>query len=391
MLRMRPAAALLFLSASVTSLGCASDGAGDPEWVPNPNADAAMLTTPEEDAGATGVLPGPDAGTADAAPADTGIATPLDAGPVTDSTPEAGVDAGTQDAGADGDAGATTTDASAQEDAGPPPGAGDCLDGITDYGNDGPFEFKTEEEGKVKFWVPQVPAGCKVPVVHLANGTTANCANYQGALERLASHGFLTACYEDPDTGAGEYGITAFETAFSKYPDLADDTKLGSTGHSQGGQASIVTLQLAEEKWGSEKTYTALAMEPASGYGTQPNGQTWQQSYGKVTSPVFMFSGNSSTGFSNSALLGLTTGDGLVAISWVNEGFSALSESIEAYHWLAVGATHIPTPVGPEQQMSIPWFRWKLLGDQGACMYLKQMPNGDDWEVQKEQNPEDCQ
>jgi hypothetical protein len=182
----------------------------------------------------------------------------------------------------------------------------------------------------------------------------------------------------------------AFDTALTMFPDLAAN-KLGSTGHSQGGQASCVVTQLAEQKWGDKMTYATLAMEPASGYGRQPSGQTWQQSYGKIKSPVFMFSGDSATGFSSSALLGQTTGDGLVAISWVNEGFEALSKDIEAYHWTGVGATHIPTPVPEEQQISIPWFRWKLLSDKAACEFFKKMPDAGKWKVQKEQNAKPCE
>ena len=177
--------------------------------------------------------------------------------------------------------------------------------------------------------------------------------------------------------------------AFEMFPELADN-KLGSTGHSQGGQAALVTIQLAEAKYGDKMTYAGLAMEPASGFGTQPSGQTWQQAYSKITSPVFMFSGDSATGYANSRLLGMSEGDGLVAISWVQEGYDALSKTVEAYHWTAVGGTHIPTPVEPEQQVSIPWFRWKLLGDKAACEFFKTLPGGGKWKVQKEQNAEPC-
>jgi hypothetical protein len=257
---------------------------------------------------------------------------------------------------------------------------GACLDGITNYEDAGPFKFEAKVSGMVKLWVPMVPAGCKVPIVHLANGTTANCGNYQGALERLATHGFLTVCYEDPNTGAGTQGITAIQTAMTMYPDLADN-KIGSTGHSQGGQAAFIVLQLAEAKWGTEYIYAGLAMEPASGFGTQPAGGSWQSYYAKIKSPMFMFSGDSSGG----------TSDGLVSIAWVQQGFDALSKTIEAYHWTGVGATHIPTPVLQEQEVSIPWFRWKLLGDNDACKFFKKMPDDKTkWKVQKEQNAAPC-
>jgi hypothetical protein len=252
-------------------------------------------------------------------------------------------------------------DSGTTSDAAPPPSSGNmcpALAAITDYENAGPFMYTAKTSGAIKMWVPTVPAGCKIPMVHLANGTTAVCADYQDDLNRLASHGFLTLCYEDTNTGAGTQGIQAFDAAISMFPDLVD-TKIGSTGHSQGGQAAFVVLQLAEAKYGSKYTYAGLAMEPASGFGTQPTGETWQQSYGKIKSPMFMFSG---------------TADMLVSAAWVGEAYSAMNPMNEVYWWSATGATHIPTPQVPEEQVSIPWFRWKLLGDQAACKFFKAIP-----------------
>jgi len=206
-------------------------------------------------------------------------------------------------------------------------------------------------------WVPQMPAGCRIPMVHLANGTTATCSAYQGDLNRLASHGFLTLCYENTNTGAGTQGIQAYDAAIAMFPDLVDK-KIGSTGHSQGGQAAFTVLQLAEAKY-TGYTFAGLAMEPASGFGTQPSGGTWQQVYAKIKSPMFMFSG---------------TADMLVSAAWVGQAYSAMNPKNEVYWWSATGATHIPTPEVPEQQVSIPWFRWKLLGDKAACTFFKAMP-----------------
>jgi hypothetical protein len=254
-----------------------------------------------------------------------------------------------------------------------------CLSGITDYEDMGPFTYTAVVSGSVKMWIPMVPSGCKVPVIHLANGTGATCSDYQDDLNRFASQGFLTTCYEDPNTGAGTDGMTAFETAIMMYPDLADN-KLGSTGHSQGGQAAFTTLQLAEAKWGTTMTYAGLAMEPASGFGDQPAGGTWQQVYGEIKSPMFMFSG---------------TADMLVSAAWVGEAYSAMNPKNEVYWWSATGATHIPTPQVPEEQVSIPWFRWKLLGDNAACKFFKAMPNNTaispGWTVEMTENEAPCQ
>jgi hypothetical protein len=256
---------------------------------------------------------------------------------------------------------------------------GSCLDGITDYEDAGPFMYTATKSGNVNIWAPKVPAGCKVPVIHLSNGTGAVCADYGDALVRMATHGFLTTCYEDPNTGAGTDGITAFQTAISMYPDLADN-KLGSTGHSQGGQAAFTCLQLAEAKWGSSYIYAGLAMEPASGFGTQPSGGTWQSIYGQIKSPMFMFSG---------------TADMLVSAAWVGQAYSAMNPKNEVYWWSATGATHIPVPNVPEEQVSIPWFRWKLLGDSAACKFFKAIPGNSmispGWTKVMSENEAPCQ
>lgn len=247
-----------------------------------------------------------------------------------------------------------------------------CLDGITDYEKDGPFTSMAMTSGMVKLWIPAVPAGCKVPVIHLANGTGGTCNTYAAILRRLASHGFLATCYESPQTGQGTQCVTALELAFTMFPDLADN-KIGSTGHSQGGGAAFTCLQRAEEKWGTAKIYTGLAMEPASGYGDSP--ANWAEMYGKIKSPMFMFNGTSDT---------------LVSSSWVKQAFDAMSSTNETYWYAAIGATHVPVPTAATQQVAVPWFRWKLLGDKAACEYFKAMPNGDKWDLKESQNEVAC-
>jgi hypothetical protein len=275
-----------------------------------------------------------------------------------------------------GDAGSAGTAGTGGGGAGGGGGTGgpSCLDGIKTYGAAGPFQYQARHSGTVKIWVPTVPAGCKVPVVHLANGTGATCSAYQQVLNRLASHGFLTTCYENTNTGAGTQGITAIETVYRNHAALAD-TKIGSTGHSQGGQAAFTVLEKAEAKWGPSYTYAGLAMQPASGFGSQPSPGPWSAVYGRIKSPMFMFSG---------------TADILVSAAWVQRGFDALSDTIEAYNWSAVGATHIPTPQAATNQVAVAWFRWKLLGDNEACKAFKALPGGADWNSVKEQNAKSC-
>jgi dienelactone hydrolase len=320
-------------------------------------ADAGIPTTPlgGSDASLTPVL----------SPGSAPLSPWLDAG----TSPARASDASVSTAGSSADA--TAGESSAPSSATP---GGSCLNGITNYGEAGPFKFEAKTSGAIKFWVPSVPAGCKVPVIHLANGTGASCAAYGNVLQRFASHGFLAACYESAQTGAGTQGVEAFTKALEMFPDLAD-MRLGSTGHSQGGQAAFTVLQQSEAKWGDKAIYAGLSMEPASGFGAQPAGGSWQSMYAKIKSPMFMFSG---------------TADTLVSESWVSSGFAALDDSIEAYWWSANGATHIPTPQAPTMQVGIPWFRWKLLGDKAACEAFKALPATDAWDERKSQHPAAC-
>ena len=135
-------------------------------------------------------------------------------------------------------------------------------------------------------------------------------------------------------------------------------------------------MALAEEKFGSSFIYAGLAMEPASGFGTQPAGISWQALYAKIKSPMFMFSG---------------TADMLVSEGWVQSAYDAMNKANEVYWWSATGATHIPTPDNEEADISIPWFRWKLLGDNEACKAFKAKPGNGKWEKRMSENEAPCQ
>jgi hypothetical protein len=236
-----------------------------------------------------------------------------------------------------------------------------CLDDITNYTEPGPFEFSNVRSGPVNIWVPDVPAGCKLPVVHFANGTGGTCATYQPILEHLASHGFLTACYESPQADDGAHCIAALQTVFSDHSDLAD-MKIGSSGQETGGATALDCVSLAEDEWGDTATYAGHAIAPASGSGANAS---WREQYARIDSPVFVFNGSD---------------DVLVSESWVRMGYDALDT--EKYWYEATGALHIPVPVSWASESVVVFFRWKLLGDETAGEYFGDMPDGDRWNLQ---------
>jgi hypothetical protein len=84
--------------------------------------------------------------------------------------------------------------------------------------------------------------------------------------------------------------------------------------------------------------------------------------------------------------------DGLVSQAWVQQAYDATSKTEEAYFWTAQGATHIPVPNAQEEEISIPWFRWKLLGDAQACTYFKSIPQRNTiWAEVASKNVQQCQ
>jgi hypothetical protein len=352
-------------------VGCADDGVGPSATVPGAPGGTMTMTGPVGVAGMSGATTGPMAvaGRGSMGP----TVAPVTGGAMSATPPNmtgAGGAMGPADPGAmPAQGGAMATDP------GMPAGGASCLDGITGFDQDGPFTFMKEMSGMVHLWIPMVPAGCKVPLVHYANGTNSTCDPNFPILERLATHGFMGACFENPNTGAGTQAMTAYETAMADHGDMID-TKIGSTGHSQGGQAAFIALQLAEAKWGDQWTYAGLAVEPASGFGTQPSGGSWQSLYGMIKSPMFMFSG---------------TADNLVSEGWVRQAYDAMPPENEVYWWSANGATHVPAPTSHQLQIMTPWFRWKLLGDPEACKAFKALPDTDEWDVRMESMDVPCE
>ena len=160
------------------------------------------------------------------------------------------------------------------------------------------------------------------------------------------------------------------------YPDLADK-KIGSTGHSQGGQAAFTVLALAEEKFGAPTTSTrASPWSRRAASVRSRRAARGSSSYAKIKSPMFMFSG---------------TADVLVSEGWVQPGLRRDGDGQRDV--LVVGATARRTsrcPTAETQQVSIPWFRWKLLGDKAACEAFIALEAGARWTKVQCQNEKTC-
>jgi hypothetical protein len=205
----------------------------------------------------------------------------------------------------------------------------------------------------VNYYVPQgLPKGCKIPMLHFSNGTALFCGYYQIILDHLASHGFLVSCFESPMTGAGDGCMTALDGMMTKYSALVDNT-FGSTGHSQGGSASITCAYLAEKKYGDKLKIAVAAIQPATGMSRF----TYAQEFPLVKSPIFIMSG---------------TNDELVSDDWIKMGYNILTAPTI---WLRSLTTEHLLIHNPVKISTLAYFRWKLLDDQSSGDYFNKLTN----------------
>jgi hypothetical protein len=230
-----------------------------------------------------------------------------------------------------------------------------------DFAQKGPFKVTTASSGSVNlYWPHDLPQGCKVPLVSFNNGSLMPCAMYSSISQHLASWGFLVACHTSGRTGKGDVCIESIEELRRKFPAQYND-RLGIAGHSEGGMGSFSCAVLAEQKWGSEVTIAIASIEPD--FIERKPGH--KADLGMVKSPAFIMSGSD---------------DFLVTEKMVQGGFDLLrNETV----WLkAMGASHVIFHSWASTS-STAYFRWKLLGDEKAAQYFRNLTNGNQWKLVK--------
>jgi dienelactone hydrolase len=167
----------------------------------------------------------------------------------------------------------------------------------------------------------------------------------------MESKGYHVECPNTSNTADGKACIATIEKMRK-----AGIKKIGISGHSQGGGASFVCAQLAEQRWGGE--YPVVGVEPAHGF--KLNGANITTIYPQIKSPTFQWYG---------------TRDDLVRKSWVWRGYQLLES--EKYWLGAVGAPHVPIPYTWIND-SVTFFDWKLKGTDGK--EFKNLANTPRWE-----------
>ncbi|OYX29461.1 MAG: hypothetical protein B7Y99_13160 [Caulobacterales bacterium 32-69-10] len=119
--------------------------------------------------------------------------------------------------------------------------------GANPYDAKGPLVTRGYSAGACTIFRPvELKPGSRV--ILWGNGTGTQPVNYQALLHQLASYGFVVGAANAPNAGTGAemLGCLDYLTAEnardgSPYKDKLDLTKVGSTGHSQGGGGALMT------------------------------------------------------------------------------------------------------------------------------------------------------
>src|SRR5688572_2932443 len=129
------------------------------------------------------------------------------------------------------------------------------------------------------------------PVITWGNGTGATPSVYQGVLRHWATHGFIVTASDSTSTGDAVEMLACLEwilqqdTIAGPYMGRVDASKIGASGHSQGGGGTLMT--------GRDARITATA--PLQPYILGGLGGFQTSSIAQQKGPMFLMSGSDDT------------------------------------------------------------------------------------------------
>jgi hypothetical protein len=187
------------------------------------------------------------------------------------------------------------------------------------------------------------------PVITWGNGTGATPSVYQGVLRHWATHGFIVTAANSTNTGDATEMIGCLEwileqnTVSGPYMGRVDTSKIGVSGHSQGGGGTLMT--------GRDVRITATA--PLQPYILAGLGGFQSSSIAQQQGPMFLMSGSADT----------------IATPSANQQPVFDDTNVPVFWGTLQGATHTGTAIGNIGDYRGPataWFRLHLMGDESA-------------------------
>ncbi|RKS08189.1 hypothetical protein DFP74_3883 [Nocardiopsis sp. Huas11] len=211
------------------------------------------------------------------------------------------------------------------------------------YGDPGPYATAVEVGAVTTLYYPRDIADSdrRHPVIVWGNGTFAFPVVYRDLLLHWASHGFVVAAANTPQSNLGismRAGIDMLERRDadpgSDFHGRIDLDNIGASGHSQGGAASIVVGD-------DPRVDTVLPIQPGP-----------LADIDDVDDPVLLLAGQRDS----------------IVFPWLVKAFYNDADHIPAIYGEVRGADHF-TVVGDPGPFAAPttaWFRLHLMGDQAA-------------------------
>ncbi|MEV2277411.1 acetylxylan esterase [Nocardiopsis sp. NPDC049922] len=211
------------------------------------------------------------------------------------------------------------------------------------YGDPGPYATAVDVGAVTTLYYPRDIADSdrRHPVIVWGNGTFAFPVVYRNLLLHWASHGFIVAAANTPQSNLGvsmRAGIDMLERrnadSRSDFHGRVDLDNIGASGHSQGGAASIVVGD-------DPRVDTVLPIQPGP-----------LADIDDVDDPVLLLAGQRDS----------------IVLPWLVKAFYYDADHIPAIYGEVRGADHF-TVVGHPGPFAAPttaWFRLHLMDDQAA-------------------------
>lgn len=228
-------------------------------------------------------------------------------------------------------------------------GGTETTGGATNYAASGSYSVARETEGQCAVYRPRSlgEGGKKHPVILWGNGTGTPVSGYDSILAHWASHGFVVAAATTTNAGSGAEMISCLDDLASKnkgnggYAGKLDLSKVGTSGHSQGGGGSIMAGQDA-------RITATVPMQPY----TLPWLGHKAASNGKQNGPMLLLSGSADN----------------IAAPRSNQDNVFQSANVPVFYATSQGATHFEAgyTAGNFRGPSTAWFLHHLMGNAEA-------------------------
>jgi len=233
-------------------------------------------------------------------------------------------------------------------------GAGSVFPEVSDFAADGPYTGRsalvTTDLCEISYPPTLADSTLMHPVILWGNGTSAQTNFYRGVLTHWASHGFIVGAALTSNAGSGtemiaclDFLIAENERSGSVFEGKVDTTRVGASGHSQGGGAALMVGR-------DERVMVTAPLQP---YISLPLGGFDRGCITEQHGPMFMMSG---------------TGD-TIASPAQNQQPIFDTTNVPVFWGNLMGADHLGSALGNISGYRGPataWFRYHLMNDSSA-------------------------